>query len=599
MKISHTQFDLATPAPSTAIITMADLQRWCAATGRKDYAAAVARLAILLPGRPLQTIPATEEAMAHILPKASKRNANPFQGHIKTSDAYKDFRRRVQAAIRAANGHADRKAALAARNDGWHQILSVLQREIVPGGAVAKISLTAINRLAEGCRKLDLEPWHLDDREALSRLAASALHSNQQDSWSRGIKAITRYAEILPALREVLPASTIPSLTTASRIRSAVPDHLDAQITSWIEAASHEGIDETTGKPVKPRAQATRNRYRAALRHYLTTLSNAGHAVAAANDLSSLFTGRCMADYLAAVAANRTGAGALTPTSATHYVMDLLTVASRNGVDVTDAGRIARRDEMMESGWVQRKRMSESTRDFCQRLLADPAREKTFASQYLLYRDRAEEILQECGGDPQRLSGMRFTDLLRFGTMAGFSALTLRGSPDRKGSILRMKLHGQEPHVLPPDRFNKEWRFWLPADITKTRKERPLMPITKDGSDVFGWYVTKIRPLIDNGRNLPWLFPARQADDHLCTQVFDTYMLEVSDAIGLPMTAHKFRCGQASRLLASSWANLPIAAELLGNTPAVCARHYAWINQEKLRRDTYAVLDAREKEVRK
>lgn len=599
MKINYAQFNLASPANAKAIVSMADLQEWCTSTGRAAYASAVGRLAVLLPGRPLHMIPATEQAMAHILPKATKRVPNPFPGHIKTSDAYKDYRRRVQAAIRAASGHADAKAARAARNDGWHQILSTLQSEVVPGGPVAKVSLTAINRLADGCRKLDLEPWHLEDREALTRLADSALHDNQKSSWTRALRALTRYAEVLPALQELLPPSPIPPLALARRIRSDVPEFLDKQIQVWIEAASHDGIDEITGRPVKPRSVATRNCYRAAFRHYLTTLSQNGHAIAETNDLASLFSGRAMADYLASVAANHDKPGALTPVSATHYVMDLLTVASRNGVDVTDASRISIRDEMLEHGRAKRTEMSESTRQFCQRLLADPERERIFSSQYLLYRERAEEILKECDGDPSRLSWIRRTDLLRFGLMAGFSALTLRGAPDRKGSILQMKLYSQEPHVLPPDRHNKEWRFWLPASITKMRKERPLMPITGKGSDVFGWYVSKIRPLIDAGRNLPWLFPARQADEHLSTQVFDTYMLEVSNAIGLPMTAHKFRSGQATRLLASSWTNLPIAAELLGNTPGVCSRHYAWINQEKLRRDTYAVLDAREKGIRK
>lgn len=597
MKSSHAQFHFASPAPATVIVTMADLRRWCVSTGRAPYAAAIARLTVLLPGRPLHTIPATEAAMAFILPKATKRTPNPYPGHIKSTDAYKDYRRRVQAAIRAANGHADAKAILAARNDGWLQVLSLLKSEVIPGGAVAKLSLTPIGRLAEACRKLDIEPWHLDDREVLARLADTALHSNEQSSWSRGINALMRYAEALPALRELLPPSPIPPLVEASRIRSDVPDHLERQIAEWIDGASHEGIDEITGKPVKPRAVATRNRYRASLRHYVTTLSQTGYGVAGTNDLSSLFTGRAMASYLAAVSANRDKPGALSAVSATSYVMDIITVASRNGADVRDASRISDRDEMLQYGRAQRAEMTESTREFCQRLLAAPERERIFATQYLIYRERAEAILKECGGDATRLSYMRRSELLRFGLMAGFSALTLRGAPDRKSSILQMKLYGPEPHVIPPDRFNKEWRFWLPTELTKMRKERPLMPVTGKGSEVLGWYIATIRPLFDNGRNLPWLFPASQADKHLCAQVFDRYMLEASDAIGLPMTAHKFRSGQASRLLASSWSNLPIAAELLGNTPAVCARHYAWINQEKLRRDTYAIMDAREEEL--
>ena len=46
-----------------------------------------------------------------------------------------------------------------------------------------------------------------------------------------------------------------------------------------------------------------------------------------------------------------------------------------------------------------------------------------------------------------------------------------------------------------------------------------------------------------------------------------------------------------STLGSNCWLNLPHAAAMLGNTAAVCARNYAWIDDEKL------ILDGQEKQV--
>lgn len=158
MQINHSTFTNAGDA--AAVLTMQDVREVCAAKGKAEYAAAVNRLTVLIPSEPLNTIPATEEALARIVPKSSKRHPNPFPGHIATPAAYKDFRRRVQAALRLASGDADRRAVLNARRDGWYELLSCLKMNVEQGGAVARVSLVAINRLATASRTLDLEPWH-------------------------------------------------------------------------------------------------------------------------------------------------------------------------------------------------------------------------------------------------------------------------------------------------------------------------------------------------------------------------------------------------------------------------------------------------------
>lgn len=597
MQINHSTF--TNVGDAAAVLTMQDGRDVCAAKGKAEYATAVNRLCVLIPSEPLNTIPATEEALARIVPKSSKRHPNPFPGHIATPAAYKDFRRRVQAALRLASGDADRRAVLNARRDGWYELLSCLKTNVEQGGAVARVSLVAINRLATASRTLDIEPWHLSDRDALDRLDAISLHGNQRAAWARGLAAIERYRAVLPELNRVLPPEPLGTFVEARRIRASVPEYLEAQVAAWIAQASNKGIDENSGEPIEPRNISTTNRYRASFRHYLTTLGKAGYPVAAVNDLSSLVTGKAMFAYLSAAEASVGAVDAIKPGSVQRYVTDIITVASRNGADVSDAARVSRGNEMLKRARVKGQEMGSATREFCMRLLADKRREKIFANLHVLCREKAEAILAECGGNPAELKGRKRATFLAFGTIAGFAAIALRGSPDRKGAILQLKLLGTEPHLLAPDRNFKEWRFWIPAENTKTKKERPLMPITGNGSEVIERYIKVVRPLLDGGRNLPWLFPAPEAADRMSGQRFDTYMLEASTACGLTMTAHRFRAGQATRLLDNSWQNLPIAAELLGNTPAVCGRFYAFINKQKLRRNTYEVLDAREKEMSK
>ena len=48
------------------------------------------------------------------------------------------------------------------------------------------------------------------------------------------------------------------------------------------------------------------------------------------------------------------------------------------------------------------------------------------------------------------------------------------------------------------------------------------------------------------------------------------------------MTFHRFRHGYATLLLARGWDNLVFAAKMLGNTPEVCRRNYAWLDDEDI-----------------
>ncbi len=83
-------------------------------------------------------------------------------------------------------------------------------------------------------------------------------------------------------------------------------------------------------------------------------------------------------------------------------------------------------------------------------------------------------------------------------------------------------------------------------------------------------------------QNIQLHVPGLETNGHLRQQTFDGWIARGTAEAGLRMTAHKFRCVQATLLLEEDWNNLVLAAHLLGNNPRTCETYYAWINEEAL-----------------
>jgi len=241
--------------------------------------------------------------------------------------------------------------------------------------------------------------------------------------------------------------------------------------------------------------------------------------------------------------------------------------------------------------------MAKDVREFCERLIKEPRAERIFASQARLYREGALALLRDAGGESTALGYSQRADFIRRGSMAAFAAIQLHGAPERKGVCLQLKISGNDRNIFPPSRGRKLWSFQIAGELTKAGKERPNTEIDKAGSDILTWYVEQVRPLLDPDGTSPWFFPAPEKVGPLPPQTFDGWILRSSEELGLRMTAHKFRSGQATRLLNIDWNNLPLAANLLCNTQTVCARNYAWIDTKRVHRDAMEQLRARDKEI--
>lgn len=579
------------------VTTFADVHTWCLNTGKTKYAKAIERLPRIAHNTPLNGLAATEDTMDAVLPKSSLRKANPYPSEFKTTSAYKDYRRLVQAAFRGATGRSEQVPLRSDVQDAWTDLLSVLKRNLQPKGNIAPQRMISFRCLADRCRRLDIKPTELANEEAILRLDRDQVNTRRRNALQRGLVFLRDHAATVDGLADLLPHEGVLTLDFARKTLNSVPAHLDAELNAWIEASATEGFDETSERYVSEWAPQTRDRYRAAFRHFLTTLKRQGIETDRATSIKDLATSANLNLWIDTVTAAKGSRDALTPRSLFQYASDVLVLMTRIGHDVSDVKRTIKGSGKLRKGRAETHKMADDVRDFCERLVRDRKAERIFAGQARLYHLGAKAILEQVGGEVSKLGYFQRGDLMRRGTVAAFAAIQLHGAPERKGVCLQLKLTGPDRNIFPPSRARKLWSFQIAAELTKAGRERPDTEIDKIGSDILSWYLEHIRPLLDPDGNSPCFFPAPEGNGSLAPQTFDGWILRSSEEIGLQMTAHKFRSGQATRLLSIDWNNLPLAANLLCNTQPVCARNYAWIDQKRVHRSAMDQLRARDKEI--
>lgn len=165
--------------------------------------------------------------------------------------------------------------------------------------------------------------------------------------------------------------------------------------------------------------------------------------------------------------------------------------------------------------------------------------------------------------------------------------------------MLRLRYRGPHANFFVPSKQKSDFRFVLPAEDTKAKKEEPETILRRElhGHEVMSWYLARIRPLFPHAERNIFLFPAvEDGEKPLYKGVFDVWFQRAATEAGLPTTFHRWRHGYATLLLDADPSNLQVAADMLGNTPAVCARNYAWINKAKVFQHGQDILIARSQE---
>lgn len=524
--------------------------------------------------------------------------------------AYKPWREKCRNAIKKATGAEAEKQELRARQDGWSDLLGAANLHTAAnGGLIPKQSISPLATFADICRRAGLEPWDSAAPGATDRIE-DVLHAKTERGVVRSAQKFLNSFRFLPELGALLPADPVP-VQPSLRDLDALPDHVDDVVLAMTQKASTTR-DRTTGKDAVRVGKQARDRYRAALRHHLRALPHCKPHhnpdplidypspitdLTTVNDVEGLFA----VDHLSA-SLRRTEEvehlpGTLSQASAYAYYNNILVILSRNGLLDDETAEIIKSSEFYQQGKELADGMRPATAHWCQNLIADPTKERRFRNLHRLMKRDAEAIIADAKG--REMTRTEIERARSLGTCAAASAIEWSGAPIRMANCLGLRLHGSRKNFFVPGQKSASYEFYLPKEETKSGGEVAPIELNADlhGPEVLDWYLETIRPLFPHAEDNIYLFPAvANAGRPLGKGTFDAWFQRASGEVGLHMSFHRWRHGYATLLLDTSWSNLKVAADMLGNTMSVCESNYAWINKKQLHKDGQAIIAERSRQ---
>ena len=557
---------------------------------------------------PLCTIPASLEVFERDFPKA-KKDVHPRPDLDQDLTAYKNWRQNCSLAIKIATGAAAEKAALRARKDGWADLIDAVREHTKNGGGIHAAAVTHAVHLSDIGRRAGIEPWDLSNDDILDRLETGFDTPADLQNARKAQKFLNTY-RYLPEIAALLPTVPVPVFPTL-RAHQAMPAHIDDFLVQLVDRAAAER-DEVTGEDSQPVKDTTKKGWLAALRHHVRTLVDCPVDPAlnytrpvtdleAVNDVAGLFASEHLRATLRHTKDVEHLPGTIIHVSAYDYYSTVLVVLSRNALLDDATHKAITTCKFMKEGKQLAKGMTAANEAWCKSLVQSPEKRKRFRNMHrVMMRDAMAMIPPQAQTMPtqkpeeckayrefltKNLSANDLARLRQLGTCAAACAIEYAGRPIRMANCLGLRLKGSQANFFKPGSNQKNWEFYLAAHETKSGKKEPMTPLSKKmhGPQVLAWYLDRIRPLFEHEATSIYLFPAVQAQGKsLNHKTFDTWFQRSASAVKFPMTFHKWRHGYASLLLAATWNNLSHAAQMLGNTPDVCARNYGWIDRERL-----------------
>ncbi len=559
---------------------------------------------------PLATIFTSGDLLAEFdanFPKV-KKGVHPRGDLGQDIEAYKKWRRHCRRAIEVATGAAAEKAELQARQDGWAELQAAIKLHSTNGGVVHFASAGPVAKMADIARRSEIEPWQLADIGVLDQLEDAFAVPGDLQVVRRAQKFLRKYA-CIPEIGAVLPKEPVPIFPTR-REQAALPPHIDAYIGRLVNRAAIVR-DEIMGEDANAVADSTKAAWLAALRHHVRTLPDCPAEpemdytpisdLETINDLEGLFAREHLFATLRRTKELEHLPGKISMVSAYNYYTDILTILSRNNPEVDEFGDqldpeaqtliTARTHKAFKISKVMRQArelaqgMTPDNKAWCETLVRDKTRRTRFRRLHLIMMDAANGILDAAADEGRPLTPEEITKARQLGTCAAACAIEFSGRPIRMANVLGLRLHGARKNFFTPGKGRSEYSFVLHADETKSGRDEPETPLSPKlgGPKVLDWYLQVIRPLFPHHRKSIYLFPAIEAvGERLAHKTFDGWFQRAASAAKLPMTFHQWRHGYASLLLHASWNNLHVAAQMLGNTPEVCARNYGWIDKKQM-----------------
>jgi len=371
-------------------------------------------------------------------------------------------------------------------------------------------------------------------------------------------------------------------------------------------------------------SDGSRGVYAAAIRSYLTILGRS-RDLTSVNGLANVFGRDALETVIVQwIADHKTGRpGALSPRTMFRYadVIRLTLLRMGEGESASALGILCKKFPILQEGKAANEFMSAETEAWCRNLLADEDRMRIFETQHVLYVITAKEALDaaEAEGldlvelsDPEKMKRLpdknrrRAKALLRrarkFGTCAAAAAIELEGAPFRRANLLGLMRSGPlQTFFDDADAKVPHFRILIPNELLKngdalTRRGEAMAPVHiakmsagDYGPGILRFFLDRIRPLFPGAASSHALFAAIEPrHDHLVEKTFDTWLVDCSCKIGMPMTAHNYRHGVASIQINEDPNCLEELAILLCDKPETLRKYYAFLDREKTLRKKYS-----------
>lgn len=508
-----------------------------------------------------------------------------------TKGTYSKWREVVRRRIRTSLGLVDAKKALRARVDGWTPFLALLEDLSKDHGPVHPATLGGIRTLSDRARAVGIDPMDLTPDIVPPFLDMMPAH--ERDASAIALKALARH-RIFPQIAAFLPADFDTDYLVPSA-RTPVPGSVREMIAEMVEVARYDRstYDDVSESCAENFNEKTAGTYRAALIALARGAQETGEVdLASLNCLDSLFENHVRIHAIRHwidLVERDAGFGLRT---AADYVRIIAQVGKANGIKTKKWRKSLKKNPHLQEGLAVGKKMSPKNREFCEGLIHDPAKVRTFLRQHVLYQDRAKDIL----ATDKTLTASQLGDARRLATCAAFAALEIRGAGLRKGSALAAECRGVNQNFS--RKTIGEKKIFELRVARKNMKgeyvELPPIQVRDDkycGYEVLNWYLETARPLFDYANPefcekeecamATHLFVSEQSGKPLGGAMLYRWFTRSSAEIGLPMFPHNFRHGFASLLLARSWSNRGRAAAYLGCSVGVLDAYYGWIDKQQ------------------
>lgn len=577
--------------PAT-VKTMADVRSILLLDGPAYLLNAVRMLQTHVDHIDLEDVPACFEYFDENFPKP-RRGIHPRPDLTQNITAYQKWCSDIRRAIEITSGIRQEKVLRSQRNDGWKQLLAAIKLHSSNGGLIHAAASGPVTKLADVCRIAGLEPWDLCDMAALKIMEDALQVAGDRPRLRTALAFLAEYS-FIPEIGALLPENGVAQLPNLRGL-ACLPDAIEIILEQMVQKASSER-DLVVGMDCPTVSDSTRVRYFAALRHHLRTLPLCPPEpamdyqpitnIAAVNNVHELFTLPHLKAGVRFAALDEEAVPVRTETVAAYY-FDIVTILRRNGLITESDVKELMTSRLLRNGRARYASMVPETEEWCRKLISDQEVERRFRNLHRVFMAKAHEIRNGAHAVGRDLTPKEISRIRTLGVAAAAAAIEYAGRPIRKSNVLHLRLRGSRQNFFLPSQVRETYEFELSASETKANKKefRTEVSPALHGKTVLDWYLQEVRPLFPTASKSIYLFPSMtNPEKPFDGGLFDIAFQRAASEVGIPMTFHKWRHGYASLLLKEDWNNLPVAADMLGNTIEICARSYAFIDKQALYR---------------